>query len=72
MAGKQRLASSEQPRRVTDWRREKRWKTVRAEGPSAIGDAGKAAVPLTHDIDGIGSGFWPEPDVCLDLQKFST
>ena len=44
----------------------------RAEGPSAIGDAGKAAVPLTHDIDGIGSGFWPEPDVCLDLQKFST
>ena len=29
----------------------------RAEGPSAIGDGGQAAISLMPDIDGTGSGF---------------
>ena len=29
----------------------------RAEGSSAIGDGGQAAVALTPDVDGTGSGF---------------
>ena len=28
----------------------------RAEGSSAIGDGGQAAIPLTPDVDGTGSG----------------
>ena len=28
----------------------------RAEGPSAIGDGGEAAISLTSDVDGTGSG----------------
>ena len=34
----------------------------RAEGSSAIGDGGQAAVPLTPDTDGRGSGSSLEPD----------
>ena len=34
----------------------------RAEGSSAIGDGGQAAIPLTPDVDGTGSGSLLEPD----------
>ena len=34
----------------------------RAEGSSAIGDGGQAAISLTPDIDGTGSGSLLEPD----------
>ena len=49
------MASSEQAIRVTDWRR-KRVGDGGAEGSSAIGDGGQAAVSLTPDVDGTGSG----------------
>ena len=32
----------------------------RAEGLSAIGDRGQAAISLTPDVDGTGSGSWPD------------
>ena len=41
----------EQAGRVTDCRRERRWETG-AEGPSAAGDGGQAAMSLTPDADG--------------------
>ena len=44
----------------------------RAEGSSAIGDGGQAAVSLTPDIDGTGSGSLLEPDARLHLLKFET
>ena len=34
----------------------------RAEGSSAIGDGGQAAVSLTPDVGGTGSGSSLEPD----------
>ena len=34
----------------------------RAEGSSAIGDGGRAAIPLTPDLDGTGAGSSLEPD----------
>ena len=34
----------------------------RAEGSSAIGDGGQAAMSLTPDVDGAGSGSLLEPD----------
>ena len=34
----------------------------RAEGLSAIGDGGQAAISLTPDVDGTGSGSLLEPD----------
>ena len=39
----------------------------RAEGSSAIGDRGQAAISLRPDIDGTGSGSLLEPDACLHL-----
>ena len=39
----------------------------RAEGPSAIGGGGQAAISLTHDADGTGSGSLLEPDARLHL-----
>ena len=39
----------------------------RAKGPSATGDAGQAAVSLTADTDGSGSGSSVEPDPHLNL-----
>ena len=39
----------------------------RAEGSSAIGDRGQAAISLTHDVDGTGSGSLLEPDARLHL-----
>ena len=32
----------------------------RAEGPSAIGDRGRAAISLTPDVDGTGSLLEPD------------
>ena len=55
-AGIQGLASREQARRTTDWRR-KEMGDGRAEGSSAIGDGGQAAVSLMPDIDDTDSGF---------------
>ena len=62
----------EQARRVTDWRRERRWGDGRDEGLSAIGDGGQAAISLTPDTDGTGSGFLLEPDAHLHHWKFTT
>ena len=39
----------------------------RAEGRSAIGDRGQAAVSLMPDIDDTGSGSLLEPDMCSHL-----
>ena len=39
----------------------------RAEGSSAIGGGGQAAISLTPDPDGTGSGSLLEPDACLHL-----
>ena len=52
MAGLQGLASSEQARRVTDWRREWRWEMVELKDRQ-LGDGGQAAILLTPDIDGM-------------------
>ena len=38
-----------------------------AEGWSAIGDGGQAAISLMPDIDGTGSGSLLEPDTHLHL-----
>ena len=46
-AGIQGLASSDQARRVTDWRRE----DGRTEGSPATGDGGQAATSLMPDVD---------------------
>ena len=54
------LASSDQARRVTDWRSLEEGEEVgdgRAEGSSAIGDRGQAALSLSPDIEGKSSGF---------------
>ena len=51
------MVSSEQERRVTDWRTARRWEDGRAEGSSAIGDGGQATISLTPEVDGTGSGF---------------
>ena len=40
---------------------------VRAEGSSAIGDGGPAAMSFTGDADGTGSGSLPEIDACSPL-----
>ena len=55
MVGIQGLALSEQARQVTDWRMEGVG-DGRAKGSSAIGDRGQAAISLTSDFDGTGSG----------------
>ena len=39
----------------------------RAEGSSAIGDGGQAAISLTLDIHDPGSDSLLEPDACLHL-----
>ena len=39
----------------------------RAEGSSAIGDGGQAAISLMPDIDDTGSGSFLEPDACSYL-----
>ena len=39
----------------------------RAEGSSAVGDGGQAAISLTPDMDGTGSGSLLEPNACLHL-----
>ena len=39
----------------------------RAEGSPAIGDGGRAAMSLTPDVDGTGSGSLLEPDACSHL-----
>ena len=39
----------------------------RAEGWSAIGEGGQAAMSLTPDADGAGSGSLLEPDARLHL-----
>ena len=39
----------------------------RDERLSAIGDGGQAAISLTPDVDGIGSGSLQEPDACSHL-----
>ena len=44
----------------------------RAEGLSAIGDGGQAAISLTPDVDGTGSGSLLEPDARSHLWKLTT
>ena len=39
----------------------------RGEGWSAIGDGGQAAISLTPDVDGTGSGSLLEPGARLQL-----
>ena len=51
----QGLASSEQAGSVTDRRRQEVG-DGRAEGSSVVGDRGQAAISLTPDVDGTGSG----------------
>ena len=50
------LASREQARSITDWRRERQWEMVELEGSSAIGDGGQAVASFPPDADGTGSG----------------
>ena len=38
-----------------------------AEGSSAIGDRGQAAISLSPEVDGTGSGSLLEPDTRLHL-----
>ena len=61
----QGLASREQARRVTDGRREERQEMVDLQDPSATGDGGQAAVSLTPEVDGPGSGSLLEPDASI-------
>ena len=44
----------------------------RAEGSSAIGDGGQAAVSLTHDVDGTGSGSLLDSILSTFLKKRSS
>ena len=44
----------------------------RVEGLSATGDGRQAAVSLTPDADGTGSGSLLEPDARSHLWKFAT
>ena len=44
----------------------------RAEGPSAIGDWGQAAVSLTPDVDGTGSGSLLDSILSTLLKKRSS
>ena len=44
----------------------------RAEGSSAIGDGGQAAISFMPDVDGTGSGYLLEPDARLHLCRFVT
>ena len=39
----------------------------RAEGLSAVGDGGQAAISLTPEVDGTGSGSLLEPDTCSHI-----
>ena len=43
----------------------------RAEGLSAIGDGGQAAISLTPDIDGTGPGSLPDSSLSTLLKKQS-
>ena len=67
----QGLASSEQAGSVTDRRRQEVG-DGRAEGSSVVGDRGQAAISLTPDVDGTGSGSLMEPDARSLLKKFAT
>ena len=55
-----------QARRVRDCRTEDLG-GGRAEEWSVRGERGQAAITLTPDVDGIGSGSLLEPDVCSHL-----
>ena len=44
----------------------------RVEGLSAIGDGGQAAISLTPDIDGTGSGSWLDSILPTFLKKQSS
>ena len=56
------MVSSEEARRVTDWRRERgKMGDCRAEGSTAVGDGGQAAMSLTLAIDGSRSLLEPDP-----------
>ena len=44
----------------------------RAEGQSAIGDRGQAAMSFTPDIDGTGSGSLLEPDAQMHTCIFES
>ena len=41
----------------------------RAEGSSAIGEGGQAAISLTPDVDGTGSGSLPDSILSTLLKK---
>ena len=71
MAGIQELASSEQARRVTDWRRETRWEMLlELKDLQQKEMEGKLQFNSCHD--GTGSGSLLEPDTRLHLWKFAT
>lgn len=61
----QGLASSEQTRRVTGWRREKRREMVELKGASAIGDGGQAQCH-SHPMAQVPVPCWI-PDACSHL-----
>ena len=44
----------------------------RAEGSSAVGDGGRAAISLTPDIDGAGSGSLLDSVLSTPLKKRSS
>ena len=58
--------SREQARRVTDWRRERRWERVELKDRQQ-GDGGQGAVSVTPDADGTGSGSLLEQDTLSHL-----
>ena len=66
MAGTQGLASSQQ---AESYQLEEGQKVGEgtADGPSAAGGGGQAAISLMPDIDGTGSGSLLEPDTHFHL-----
>ena len=51
-AGIQGLGSSEQARRVTAWRRERRWEMVELNDPQQLKMEGQVAISLAPVVDG--------------------
>ena len=65
------LTLGEQPRRIADWRRERKVGDGRAEGSSAIVDGGQAAISLMSYADGTGSGSLLDSILSTLLKKMS-
>ena len=65
-------ASSEQARRVTDWRRVEMWETVELKAHQQWEDRVLAAISLTSDDDGIDSGSLLDSILSSLMKKLSS